>query len=75
MKVVNFKEKKNKCEVCSRAFLSSSDLKIHEKAVHEKIKGYKCEQCEKSFFAKWVFEETHIPKWIWINILDQFMKT
>ena len=52
MKVVNFKEKKNKCEVCSRAFLSSSDLKIHEKAVHEKIKGYKCEQCEKSFFAK-----------------------
>ena len=43
-----------KCGLCEKSFASLSNLKAHNKCVHQKIKMYQCqwENCDKSFSQK-----------------------
>jgi KRAB domain-containing zinc finger protein len=55
---VHTKEKPFKCEKCDSAFSTNGYLKVHLKAVHQKIKGsrYKCNDCNYSTDHKSSFD-------------------
>ena len=43
-----------KCGLCEKSFASLSNIRAHNKCVHQKIKMYQCqwENCEKAFSQK-----------------------
>ena len=48
----NKMEKKFACKVCEYSTDRPSHLKVHIKAVHEKIKDHACGQCAQAFARK-----------------------
>ena len=40
------------CEICSKSFGNNSDMKRHQRTVHENEKPFECEICLKSFGGK-----------------------
>ena len=40
------KIKKFECDKCDYKFSTNSNLKAHNKQVHDKIKNFECDKCE-----------------------------
>ena len=52
--------RKNKCELCNKAFSCLSNLKYHINSAHEGLKkGHKCEICQKSYCTSY-YLDAHI---------------
>ena len=45
-------DKNEKCLPCDKMFQDESELKVHVKKIHLKIKEYFCDKCDKSFSGK-----------------------
>ena len=39
----------NKCDTCSKVFVSKQSLKRHQASVHSEEKGFTCQQCDKKY--------------------------
>lgn len=42
-------EKQYNCDVCESTFQHASNLHVHKKVVHKKIRPHACKLCEKTF--------------------------
>ena len=59
----------SQCTICGNTFRSSGYLKIHMRAIHDKIRQWKCEHCPMDFAHKqsWIDHVAHIHNGVnWI---------
>lgn len=63
------REKVELCRECGKSFFNKSQLNIHTRAVHEKIKNHLCTLCGKTFFNVKDME-MHVSALSFLNFLE-----